>query len=664
MKLHKMRSHRQHQQLSWRRTVLRKWLNIPSSNSDFSADSDFSSDSDSEQDFSEKASRFKNEKLDHVNFDAKEFYDRPKDSRFKNELAQQLNIDTNEALPRLRRRNSETVRAQYIKSKEIRICAATWNVGGLAPDDDLDLDGWLDIAEPADIYVIGFQEIIPLNAGNIFGAEDTLPVQKWENIIRRTLNRVSPMTRFKSYSGPPSPSTFQPTEDAINIEDEVALESDSDIEEGFYPVNEDTSGFYDGGTDFVFDDSSFPEDSAHFDRALEKELLQSSSSRRLDRSQCLKIDDNEENIKESKIQYTKILSKTLSGTEKIGLSWPEPPLDLLGQHILEKPNSFGSAKSFKTLKSLQTNSSFKSSSTNESTMKSDLKALASIDLDSLINRKRRPAYVRIVSKQMVGLFITVWVRRSLRRYIQNVNVSAVGVGAMGYIGNKGAVSVSMSVHQTVLCFVCTHLTAGEKEVDAVKRNADVHEIHRRSRFNFCSAMGLPYRIYDHERIIWLGDLNYRINLPYDQTRELISKKDWPKLLEQDQLVRELKKGRAFDGWSEGSLSFAPTYKYELNSNTYIGEDPKAGRRTPAWCDRILSFGKGMRLVDYRRSEIKLSDHRPVTATYMVEVEVFSQKKLQRALTFTDAEVKEEDIVTDVGVNTEFNLPMLEEDASY
>ncbi|KAG6408494.1 hypothetical protein SASPL_131507 [Salvia splendens] len=431
MKPQKMRSHRQQQQLSWRRTVLRKWLNIPTSNSDYSADSDFSfsSDSDSEQESpNSKDSRFKNEKHHDVNFDAKEFYDKPKESRFKNELAQELKIDANEALPRLRRRNSETVRALYIKSKEIRICAATWNVGGLAPDDELDLDGWLDIAEPADIYVIGFQEIIPLNAGNIFGAEDTRPVQKWENIIRRTLNRVSPMTRFKGYSGPPSPSTFQPTEDAINIEDEVALESDSDIEEGFYPVNEDN--------DFVCDDSSFPEDSAHFNKALEKELLQSSSSRRLDRSQCLKIDGNEENIKESKIQYTKILSKTLSGTEKIGLSWPEPPLDLLGQHILEKPNSFGSPKSFKTLKSLRTNSSFKSSSTNESTMMSGLKALAEIDLGSLINRKRRSAYVRIVSKQMVGLFITVWVRRSLRRYIQNVNVSAVGVGVMGYIGNK------------------------------------------------------------------------------------------------------------------------------------------------------------------------------------------------------------------------------------
>lgn len=35
-----------------------------------------------------------------------------------------------------------------------RICAATWNVGGLTPDDP-NLDDWLDIDEPADVYVIG-----------------------------------------------------------------------------------------------------------------------------------------------------------------------------------------------------------------------------------------------------------------------------------------------------------------------------------------------------------------------------------------------------------------------------------------------------------------------------------------------------------------------------
>lgn len=291
------------------------------------------------------------------------------------------------------------------------------------------------------VLVCSLQEIIPLNAGNIFGAEDRRPVPKWENLIRETLNRVPSGTRFKSYSDPPSPSRFKPSEDAVDIADEVVLESDSDIGEGIHPVNEDTWGFDEvkvgsvGSTGLVCTDASFPEDSAIFDKAME-ELQQFSSPKKLNRLQCLKRGDSEENVEETNAQYTKIFSKKLSGTERIGLSWPEPPLDLLGQHILEKPSSFGSPKSFKTLASFQTSSSFKSSTTNENTMRADLKALAETDLESLINRKRRSWYVRIVSKQMVGVFITIWVRRSLRRYIHNLNVSAVGVGVMGYIGNK------------------------------------------------------------------------------------------------------------------------------------------------------------------------------------------------------------------------------------
>lgn len=37
-----------------------------------------------------------------------------------------------------------------------RICAGTWNVGGTVPPADLDIDGWLDTLEPADIYVLGY----------------------------------------------------------------------------------------------------------------------------------------------------------------------------------------------------------------------------------------------------------------------------------------------------------------------------------------------------------------------------------------------------------------------------------------------------------------------------------------------------------------------------
>ncbi|GJY36669.1 DNAse I-like superfamily protein [Tanacetum coccineum] len=130
----------------------------------------------------------------------------------------------------------------------------------------------------------------------------------------------------------------------------------------------------------------------------------------------------------------------------------------------------------------------------------------------------------------------IWVRRRLRKHIQNVHVSAVGVGVMGYIGNKGSISVSMSIYQTLFCFICIHLTSGEKETSAFKRNADVHDILERIRFNSVSK---SKRIESHDRIIWLGDLNYCHNLSYEKTCDLISKSDWSRLLECDQLGEQL-----------------------------------------------------------------------------------------------------------------------------
>ena len=48
--------------------------------------------------------------------------------------------------------------ARLILSGACRICAGTWNAGGKAPPDDLDIAEWLGTrgeGEPADIYVLG-----------------------------------------------------------------------------------------------------------------------------------------------------------------------------------------------------------------------------------------------------------------------------------------------------------------------------------------------------------------------------------------------------------------------------------------------------------------------------------------------------------------------------
>lgn len=42
----------------------------------------------------------------------------------------------------------------------------------------------------------------------------------------------------------------------------------------------------------------------------------------------------------------------------------------------------------------------------------------------------------IISKQMVGIFISVWTKGDIRPFIQHPSVSCIGCGIMGCLGNK------------------------------------------------------------------------------------------------------------------------------------------------------------------------------------------------------------------------------------
>ncbi|TQD90470.1 hypothetical protein C1H46_024019 [Malus baccata] len=247
-----------------------------------------------------------------------------------------------------------------------------------------------------------------------------------------------------------------------------------------------------------------------------------------------------------------------------------------------------------------------------------------------LNKKRHnninkpPDFHCIVSKQMVGILISVWIRSDLRPFIRNPSVSCVGCGIMGCLGNKGSVSVRFRLHETSFCFVCTHLASGGREGDEKLRNSNISDIFSRTSFPRGPLLDLPRRILDHDRVIFLGDLNYRISLPEATTRSLVDIRAWNILLKHDQLMMQLKEGQVLEGWNEGAVEFAPTYKYCPNSDVYYGCPPgKKGekRRAPAWCDRIIWRGEGLKQHVYNRGESKLSDHRPVNAIFTAEVGV-------------------------------------------
>lgn len=63
---------------------------------------------------------------------------------------------------------------------------------------------------------------------------------------------------------------------------------------------------------------------------------------------------------------------------------------------------------------------------------------------------------------------------------------------------QGSVSVSMSLYQSRLCFVCSHLTSGQKDGAEHKRNADVNEIIRRTCFSSVFDSEQPQTIPSHE----------------------------------------------------------------------------------------------------------------------------------------------------------------------
>ncbi|XP_042513980.1 type I inositol polyphosphate 5-phosphatase 10-like [Macadamia integrifolia] len=444
----------------------------------------------------------------------------------------------------------------------LRVFVATWNAGGKCPHSDLNLGDFLQVEDPSDIYVLGFQEIVPLNAGNVLVIEDNEPAAKWLALINQALNKT-PDDNTTDIPSPPLDYCPFPSEAS-----------------GKKPISKDLKP---NGGRLFFQKPSLKKVSRS---------LKVQKGRSLKSCNCCPSDLERKNSKDScfRCQEAYVAEDDSSSENEDG------------------SNSF-------LMTEITTN---------------------------------QMNYSLIASKQMVGIFVTVWARKELVPHIGHLRLSCVGRGILGYLGNKGCISVSMSLHQTSFCFVCSHLASGEKEGDELRRNSDVIEILKSTQFRkICKAphRRIPERILEHDRVIWLGDLNYRIALSYSETRKLLENNDWDALLAKDQLKIEREAGRVFEGWKEGKIYFPPTYKYSNNSDSYAGESvtSKKKRRTPAWCDRILWRGNGIEQLYYVRGESRFSDHRPVCAAFEVRVAILEGKN-KKALSNSNMKVEIEELL--------------------
>ena len=158
-------------------------------------------------------------------------------------------------------------------------------------------------------------------------------------------------------------------------------------------------------------------------------------------------------------------------------------------------------------------------------------------------------------------------------------------------------------------------------------------------------------------VVFLGDLNYRLDLPRLEVTQLSTNTTSPvdnqveivkercsresdraagamevpeefmpevrAMLRHDQLRRQIVAGKVFHGFKEADITFWPTFKYDRGSFEF---DSSGKNRAPSWTDRILyyNFNEGgasessrpaLELTRYFSVDCRHGDHRPVCALF-------------------------------------------------
>lgn len=270
-----------------------------------------------------------------------------------------------------------------------------------------------------------FQEVVPLNAGNVLGAEDNRPIPRWEAIIRRTLNKTSePKTKHKSFSAPPSP-VFKPS-----LADTFP---DEHVTTAVNKSRRQSLNFY-NATDIQEYGQSLP-----IDEEFQMPFLHENDTDWPERSL-----DTTVQIYPSSSR----LRRVSSSSGRMGFGWTDDSLYFSPRNLAVSDcamsTMFGDTACLgpsqrpqdPRLESLNYLSDALERFPQEEDPFSIIPEMEPAIATAKECTKSRPGYVRIISKQMVGIYVSIWVRRRLRRHINNLKVLPVGVGLMGFMGNK------------------------------------------------------------------------------------------------------------------------------------------------------------------------------------------------------------------------------------
>ena len=310
-------------------------------------------------------------------------------------------------------------------------------------------------------------------------------------------------------------------------------------------------------------------------------------------------------------------------------------------------------------------------------------------------------YKKLVEMNLVGINLYFYILEEKYEKVSNISKKIVKTGLGGATGNKGSCCINFDYENTSFSVACSHLAAGEsknkqriKEIDYIMNlklntfynpqiyddkkekgetcNQSLEEImptdeenNLRKSTTFANANAFHRNVScdlnfndstlfkDSDIWIFFGDLNFRIDMEYEEFSQYLKSNKWNKLLDYDQFIKfRLASLDLMETIQEDEIKFPPTYKYIIDSNEYDytpenkAQNPnqnenlhKSGKkRNPSWCDRIFykknayetKSGKkiisGLEYNNVLDDNFKSSDHRPIYQIFDVIIFKENQDK--------------------------------------
>ena len=322
-------------------------------------------------------------------------------------------------------------------------------------------------------------------------------------------------------------------------------------------------------------------------------------------------------------------------------------------------------------------------------------------------------YKKLVVMNLVGINFFSYILEDKFDKVKNISRKIVKTGFGGTTGNKGSCVINFDYENTSFSISCSHLVANKKnkrlkeleyilnlklntfynpeklkdkstdQIDSISQSLEeimspeedtIKTTHSNSialtQSNILNNSSLQKpdvtpanndSLLFKDTDVWIlfGDLNFRIDMEYEEFSDFIKKgNSWDKLLDYDQFVKyQLASLSSMTNIQEDLIKFAPTYKYIINSDEfdYTPENKvqiqnqkenenlhKSGKkRNPSWCDRIFykknsymtksgqKIITGLEYNNVMDKNFQSSDHRPVYEIF--EVIIFKENPEKKEL---------------------------------